>query len=45
MFKRNNKDTERRHWHCSGVFFVNFEDISHLVLVYLLLTFSKKMLA
>ena len=30
--KVNNKDT-RRHWRRSGVFIVNFEDISHLVLV------------
>ena len=39
MLKVNNKDTRptpmgRR----SGVFIVNFEDISHLVLVFLLLT-------
>ena len=29
------------HWHCPGVFIVNFEDISHLVLVFLLLTLNK----
>ena len=29
----------------SSVFIVNFEDISHLFLVFLLLTFSKKILA
>ena len=28
---------ERRHWRCFGVFIVNFEHISHLVLVFLLL--------
>ena len=33
MFKVNNKDARRR----SGVFIVNFEYISHLVLVFLLL--------
>ena len=37
MFKVNNKDAKRR----SGVFIVNFEHISHLVLVFLLLTLSK----
>ena len=36
MFKANNKDTERRHWRSSGVFIVNFEHITHLVLVFLL---------
>ena len=30
------KTPERRHWRRSGVFFVNFEHISHLVLVFLL---------
>ena len=34
------KTPERRHWHCSGVFIVNFERISHLVLVLLLLTLN-----
>ena len=32
---------ERRHWRCSGVFIVNFKHISHLVLVFLLLTLSR----
>ena len=32
------KAPERRHWCRSGVFIVNFELISHLVLVFLLLT-------
>ena len=32
---------ERRHWRRSGVFLVNFEHISHLVLVFLLLTLNK----
>ena len=37
------KTPERRHWHHSGVFIVNFEHISHLVLVFLLLTFNMKL--
>ena len=32
------KTAERRHWRRVGVFVVNFEHISHLVLVFLLLT-------
>ena len=35
------KTPERRHWRRSGVFIVNFEHISHLVLVFLLLTLSR----
>ena len=31
------KTPERRHWRHSGVFIVNFEHISHLALVFLLL--------
>ena len=31
----------RRHWHPSGVFIVNFQHISHLVVVFLLLTLSR----
>ena len=47
MFKVNDKNTrtleliktpERRHWRLSGVFIVNFEHISHLSVVFLLLT-------
>ena len=34
------KTPERRQWRRSGVFTVNFEHISHLVLVILLLTFN-----
>ena len=34
---------ERRHWPRSGVFIVNFEHISHLLLVFLLLTLSRQM--
>ena len=34
MFRVNNKDTKKT----SGVFIVNFEHISHLFLVFLLLT-------
>ena len=37
MFKVNNKDTRTM----PGVFIVNFEHISHLVLVFLLLTLNK----
>ena len=40
MFKVINNDTK---WRRSGVFIVNFEHISYLVLVFLLLTFSKYM--
>ena len=36
------KTPERRHYRLSGVFIVNFEQISHLVLVFLLLTFSRQ---
>ena len=35
------KTPERRHWRCSGVFIVNFEHISHLALVFLLLTLNR----
>ena len=35
------KTPERRYWRRSGAFIVNFEHISHLVLVFLLLTFSR----
>ena len=35
------KVSEKRHWYRSGVFIVNFEHISQLVLVFLLLTMSK----
>ena len=34
------KTPERRHWHRSGVFIVNFEYISQVVLVFLLLTLN-----
>ena len=40
MFKVNNKDTKTTQWRRSGVFIVNFEHISHLVLVFLLLTWN-----
>ena len=33
------------HWRLSGVFTVNFECISHLIVVFLLLTLSRQMLA
>ena len=35
------KTPERRQLRRSGVFIVNFEHISHLALVFLLLTFSR----
>ena len=41
MFKVNNKDTRRKRR--SGVFIVNFEHISHLVLVFLLLTLNMQL--
>ena len=34
------KTPEQRHWRRSGVFIVNFEYISHLALVFLLLNVS-----
>ena len=34
------KTPERRHWRRSGFFIVNFEHISHLVVVFLLLTLN-----
>ena len=34
------KTPERRQWHRSGIFIVNFKYISHLVLVFLLLTLT-----
>ena len=43
MFKVNNKDTEQCQWRRSSVFIVSFEHISHLALVFLLLTLNKQM--
>ena len=40
MSKVTAKTTERRQWGRSGVFIVNFEHISHLVLMFLLLTLN-----
>ena len=42
MLKVNNTDTKakRRHWGHSGVFIVNFEHISRLILAFLLLTLN-----
>ena len=34
------KSPERRHWRRSGVFIANFEHISHLALVFLLITLN-----
>ena len=39
------KTAERCHWYCSGVSIVKFEHISHLFLMFLLLTLNKLMLA
>ena len=38
LLKVKNKEPKRRHWRRYGVFIVNFKHISHLVLVFLLLT-------
>ena len=41
LLKFNKFNTRTRcQWHHSGVFIVNFEHISHLVLVFLLLTLN-----
>ena len=37
------KTPERRHWRRLGVFIANYEYISHLVLVFLLLALSKQL--
>ena len=34
------KTPKQRHWRCSGVFIVNFEHISHLILEFMLLTLN-----
>ena len=34
LFEVNNKDTRAKSWCCSGVFIVNFEQISHIALVF-----------
>ena len=39
--KLTKKTPERGHWLRSGIFIANFEHMSHLVLVFLLLTFSR----
>ena len=40
LSKLTMKTTEQRHWRHSGVFIVDFEHISHLVLVFVLLTLN-----
>ena len=40
MLKVNNKDNRTKSMMSSGVFIVNFEHISHLVLLFLLLTLN-----
>ena len=37
------KIPEQYHWHCSDVFSVNSEQISHIILVFLMLTLNKQM--
>ena len=39
--KLTKKIQQRLHWHRSGIFIVNFKHISHLALVFLLLTLSR----
>ena len=43
MFKINIKETGTRSWRHSGVFVVNFKHISHLFLVFLLLTLNMQL--
>ena len=45
MFKVTTKTPERCQWHRSGVFTFSFEHISHLVLVFLMLTLNWYILA
>ena len=45
MFKLTIKTPERRYWRRLATFIVNSEHISHLFLVFLLLTLDKKMFA
>ena len=45
MKKVNNRNTRATSMTSSGVFIANFEHISHLLLVFLLLTLNKQMLA
>ena len=41
LWKVNKKTAEQRHWRRSDVFIVNFEQISHILQVFLLLTLNK----
>ena len=41
MFKVNNENTRTTTGRCSGVFIVNFEHISYLFLVFLLVTLNE----
>ena len=43
MLKFTTKTPERRHWRRLGVFIVNFERITPVVLVFLLLALSRQM--
>ena len=45
VLKVNKKTPELRQWRRSGVLIVSVEHISHLCLVFLLLTLNKRMLA
>ena len=42
---RNTRKKCRRHWRRSGAFIVNFEHISYVFLMFLLMTLNKGMLA
>ena len=42
MFKANNKDTRTKSLASSGIFLINFEHISHLILVFLPFTLSRQ---
>ena len=41
LFKVSNKETKLRQWRCSGVFIINFEHVSHIILLFSLLSLNK----
>ena len=41
LFKVSNKETKLRQWRCSGVFIINFEHVSHIILLFSLLSSNK----
>ena len=45
MYELCSNSTERHHWSWSGFFFVSFEQISHIVLVFLLFIWTTKYLS